>query len=136
MVKDLYDGFVVGYALSTDKSVKVVSQSINNALDKIKVTDGLILHSDQGLQYSSKAYFVLTNKYNIQASMSRRARPLDNAPIESFFGHFKEEAYRHINPKTIEEVKQIVDDYIAFYNYERIQLKTKLTPCEVRRLYV
>ena len=60
------------------------------------VTDGLILHSDQGHQYTSQAYHVLTQQYNITPSMSRRANCWDNAPMENFFGHLKEEALRQI----------------------------------------
>ena len=66
------------------------------AQDKEKVTDGLILHSDQGQQYTSHAYHVLTQQYNITPSMSRRGNCWDNAPMENFFGHLKEEALRNI----------------------------------------
>jgi transposase InsO family protein len=91
------------------------------AKEKEMVTDGLILHSDQGHQYTSHAYHVLTTQYNITPSMSRRGNCLDNAPIENFFSHFKEEALRVIKIPTYVEVKQIIDDYIQFFNYERIQ---------------
>ena len=54
--------------------------------------------------------------------------------MENFFGHLKEEAIRRIKNPTFNQVKQIVDEYIYFYNYERIQLKTKQTPYQIRCL--
>jgi transposase InsO family protein len=131
-IKDLFDSFIVAHAMSLSNSVALVTQTLRLAQDKEKVTDGLILHSDQGQQYTSHAYHVLTHQYNITPSMSRRANCWDNAPMENFFGHFKEEALRQFKTPTFEEAKQIVDEYIHFFNYERIQLKTRRTPYEVR----
>jgi transposase InsO family protein len=133
-IKDLFDGFIVAHQLGKDLSARLVTDTLRQAHQKEKVTDGLILHSDQGLQYSSQAYFVLTQKYNITPSMSRRGNCWDNAPMENFFGHLKEEALRHLKPSSFVQARQIVDDYICFYNYERIQLKTRQTPFQVRCL--
>jgi transposase InsO family protein len=58
------------------------------------ITAGTLPHSDQGHQYGSHSYYVLTKKYRLVLSMSRRANCWDNAPIENFFGHLKEEALR------------------------------------------
>jgi len=69
-------------------------------------------------------------------SMSRKGNCLDNAPTESFFSHPKEELLRHIRIRDFKKAVQIVDDYIHFYNYDRIQLKTKLTPVEFRCQFV
>ncbi len=68
--------------------------------------------------------------------MSRAGQCLDNAPTENFFSHLKEEVIRHIKIKDFQEAVQVVDDYIHFYNHDRIQLKTKLMPMEVRRQFV
>jgi len=65
--------------------------------------------------------------------MSRKATPLDNAPIESFFSAFKSECIYLQKPKTVQEAKEMIGDYIDFYNYERIQLKHQATPFEVRQ---
>ena len=90
------------------------------------------LHSDQGFQYTSQGYFDLTKEYGITPSMSRRGNCYDNAMAENFFGILKTECiYRH-KPKTLDDARQLIDDYIYFYNYERIQLKTQLTPHEKR----
>lgn len=133
-IKDLYDGFIIAHLLSPSNSVALVTRTLQLAYQKGMVTDGLILHSDQGHQYTSHAYHVLTQQYNITTSMSRRANCWDNAPMENFFSHLKEEALHQIKTPTYEEAKQVVDEYIHFYNYDRIQLKTKQTPYQVRCL--
>lgn len=86
------------------------------------------LHSDQGFQYTSQAYFNLTKSYGITPSMSRRANPYDNAITENFFSILKTECiYRH-KPASFCEANEMIDRYINFYNYERIQLKTGVAP--------
>ena len=84
--------------MSLSNSVALVTRTLKLAQEKEKVTDGLILHSDQGHQYTSHAYHVLTQQYNITPSMSRRGNCWDNAPMENFFGHLKEEALRTFLP--------------------------------------
>ena len=80
-IKDLYDGFIVGHAFSQSNSIALVTATIRQAQQTQKVTAGLILHSDQGHQYTSQAYQdVLTQEYNISPSMSRRGNGWDNAP--------------------------------------------------------
>jgi transposase InsO family protein len=133
-IKDLFGGYIVAHALSRSNSVALVTKTLQLAQENEKVTDGLILHSDQGHQYTSHAYHVLTQQYNIIPSMSRRANCWDNAPMENFFSHLKAEALHQIKIATYEEVKQVVDEYIHFYNYDRIQLKTRQTPYQVRCL--
>jgi putative transposase len=133
-IKDLYGGFIVAHVLGRANSVALVTQTLELAQNKEKVTDGLILHSDQGHQYTSHAYHALLQQYNITPSMSRRGNCWDNTCMENFFGHLKEEAIRHLKTPTFEELKEIVDEYIHFFNYERIQLKTRQTPYHVRCL--
>jgi putative transposase len=131
-IKDLYDGFIVGYDVSRVNTVEMVTRSLRKALQLEGSVSGLTLHSDQGHQYCSHAYAVLAQLHGILPSMSRRGDCLDNAPMENFFGHLKEEAIYRQQFNSFEEVQQVVDEYIHFYNYERIQLKTRLTPFEVR----
>lgn len=115
-IKDLHDGFIVAHHFTRYNSLELVVKTLKLAKQKEVVTDGLILHSDQGYQYSSHSYFVLTKEYNITPSMSRRGNCWDNAVMENFFGHLKEEAMKqYLNP-TFEEANQIIDDYIYFYN--------------------
>ncbi len=133
-IKDLFDGFIVAHEIGTENSIRLVLNTIKQAKQKEPVTDGLLLHSDQGFQYTSQGYHMLTQALSITPSMSRRGNCWDNAVMENFFGHLKEEALRHVRNPTLAELKQIVDDYIYFYNYERIQLKTRQTPFELRCL--
>lgn len=135
VIKDLFDGYIVAHRSSTRNDVALVTATLRQAVKKEKVT-GTLLHSDQGLQYSSHSYFVLTKAYRLIPSMSRRANCWDNAPIENFFGHLKEEALRQYPTSSFEETKQIIDAYIFFYNHERIQLKTKQTPYQLRSLFI
>jgi len=135
-IKDLYDGFIVAYVFDQTNSIALVTQTLKRAKQKEKVTDGLILHSDQGTQYTSQAYHVLVGEYNITPSMSRRGNCWDNAPMESFFGHLKEEYLRQFKQTTFKDTAQLIDEYIYFYNYERIQLKTRQTPFETRCLSI
>jgi len=133
-IKDLYDGFIVAHKLGRQLSVRLVTDTLKLAKCKEKVTDGTLLHSDQGLQYTSHPYFVLTKEYNIIPSMSRRSNCWDNAPIENFFGHLKEEALRQFDLLSFIKTKELIDQYIYFYNYERIQLKSRQTPYQTRCL--
>ena len=132
--KDLYDGFIVAYRFGPSATIQLVAETLRQALEKEMVTDGLILHSDQGHQFRSQAYYVLITAYNLTHSMSRKANCWDNAPMENFFSHLKEEAIRQHPVLPFKEVKQIIQEYIAFFNYERIQLKTKQTPYQQRFL--
>lgn len=132
VIKDLYDGYIVHYETGTDQTVGLVLNTVKNALKKESAADGLALHSDQGLQYTSTAYFNLTKEYGITPSMSRRGNCLDNACAENFFGTLKAECIYRNKPTTKNEARNLIEDYIQFYNYDRIQLKTRLTPYEKR----
>ena len=133
MIRDLYDNSIVAYKTGTEQTVNLVLNTIRAAIHKKAVAAELQLHSDQGFQYTSRGYFNLTKEYGITPSMSRRGNCYDNAMAENFFSILKTECiYRH-KPKTISEARQLIDEYIDFYNNERIQTKTSLTPLEKRR---
>jgi transposase InsO family protein len=134
-IKDLHDGFIVAHRLGRRNSVDLVRQMLKEACEKEKVTAGTLIHSDQGHQYGSHAYAVLITAYDLIASMSRRGNCWDNAVMENFFGHLKEEFLRHYPPQSFEEVRLLIDEYVNFYNYERIQLKSKQTPYQLRCLF-
>ena len=134
VIKDLYDNSIVAYRYATNMELPLVTGTVIDAVKKEKVTTKLQLHSDQGIQYTSIPYHNLSKLYGIELSMSRAGNPYDNACAENFFSMLKNECIYKIKPKTIMEAKEIVDEYIYFYNNERIQLKTGLTPLEVRQL--
>ncbi|HEX3015374.1 MAG TPA: IS3 family transposase [Desulfobacteria bacterium] len=132
MIRDLFDESIIAYKVGTEQTVNLVINTVKAAIQKEGVTEELQLHSDQGFQYTSTGYFDLTKEYGITPSMSRKGNCYDNAMAENFFGILKSECiYRH-KPKTLDEARQLIADYIYFYNHERIQLKTKLTPLEKR----
>lgn len=133
MIRDLFDRSIIAYQMGTEQSINLVLNTIREARAKEAVTAEVQLHSDQGFQYTSQAYFTLTKTYGITPSMSRRGNCYDNAMAENFFSILKAECIRRRKPKTISEARSLIDNYIHFYNHERIQLKTKLTPLEKRR---
>lgn len=136
VIKDFFDGTILGHALSRNLSPQMVLQAVRLASSTSQAIEGVILQSDQGYQFQSFAYRSLISQFGIVPSMSRKGNCLDNAPTESFFSHLKEELLRHIKIEDFHDAIQIVDDYIHFYNHDRIQLKTKLTPLEFRRQFV
>lgn len=133
MIRDAFDRSIVSYKTGTEQTVNLVLETIRAAMKKEKVTTELQLHSDQGFQYTSHGYFDLTKEYGIKPSMSRRGNCYDNAMAENFFSILKTECiYRH-KLKSFDEARQLIDEYIDFYNNERIQTNTSLTPLEKRR---
>jgi len=133
-IQDLFDGFIVSHQVARQNSLELVLRTLQHAKLHGPIPEGLLLHSDQGHQYASHGYALLTKHYAITPSMSRRGNCWDNAPMETFFSHLKEEALRQFPTPSFEEAKHIIDDYIHFYHYERIQLKTRQTPYETRCL--
>ena len=122
----------VAYKTASRQTVNLVLDTIRLAMKKEKVAAELQLHSDQGFQYTSQAYFKLTQSYGITPSMSRKGNPYDNAMAENFFSILKTECiYRH-KPKTFQEANELIDRYIYFYNHERIQTKTGVAPLSLR----
>ena len=136
IIRDLYDNSIVAYKTGTEQNIHLVLSTVREARRKENVTVELQLHSDQGFQYTSQAYFRLTQSYGITPSMSRCGNPYDNALAENFFSILKTECIYRARPRTYEEARLLIGEYIHFYNYQRIQLKTKLTPMEYRRQFV
>ena len=135
MIRDLFDNSIVAFKTGTEQTISLVLDTIRIAKEKEAVTAELQLHSDQGTQYTSHGYFVLTQAYGISPSMSRRGNCYDNAMAENFFSILKAECINRHKIKDFAMAKSLIEDYIHFYNHERIQLKTKLTPLEQRRKF-
>lgn len=136
IIRDLFDNSIVAYKTGTSQDVNLVLNTIKAAKKKENVTAELQLHSDQGFQYTSNPYFKLTQLYGITPSMSRRGNPYDNALAENFFSILKTECIYRVKLNSFAEARRLIDDYIYFYNHQRIQLKTKLTPLELRSQFV
>lgn len=133
-VKDLRTKEIVNFEVALRPTVEMVTSSLNNYFKTLsaKQRRRTLIHSDQGLHYTSFQYRYLLEKYEITQSMSRKGNCLDNSPIESFFGHLKDEV-DYKNCKNFKEVRNKIKTYINYYNKERPQwgLKQK-TPAEAR----
>ena len=124
MYFDAWNKEIVGYGLSSRKGdVKSYYDGLNLVLAKIKEEqneDQIILHTDQGSVYSSKSYNNLLSDFeNIQRSMSRAGTPTDNPVNESLNGWIKEELFIDFDLKHCENVPNLIELYINYYNNER-----------------
>ena len=128
---DVKTSEVISYSLSDNLQMGFVLDTISFGIKKYPA-DNLIIHSDRGVHYTNNVYQMFLKENNVQQSMSAPATPRDNAPIESFFGHMKDELdYKKC--KTFEELSALVDDYMYNYNYTRKQWsKNKMTPMEYK----
>lgn len=134
-ILDLFDLSVIQHRTGSEQSVNLVTRTVAAALEDLHPTDSLRIHSDQGGQYTSEAYHRLVTGHGLEPSMSRRGNVYDNAMAENFFGILKTECLNRRRFRTRKEAKDAISEYIWFYNHERIQLKTKLAPLEVRRQF-
>ena len=100
---------------------------LNKAFDKNKDLEGLIFHSDQGWQYQHQSYQQRLKNKGIKQSMSRKGNSMDNGMMENFFGLLKTEMFyeQEDNYKTLNDLIKAIDDYIYYYNYDRIKEKLK-----------
>ena len=105
MIRDLYDNSIVAYKTASHQTINLVLDTIRLAMktEKMRVAAELQLHSDQGFQYTSQAYFKLTQSYGITPSMSRRGNPYDNAMAENFFSILKTEFIHRHKPAMFSE---------------------------------
>ncbi len=112
VIRYLYDNSIVAYKTGTEQNVNLVLSTIRAAKSKEKVTAELQLHSDQGLQYTSQAYFKLTKSYHITPSMSRLVNSYDNALAKNFFSILKTECIYRAKLSTYEEARLLIVAYI------------------------
>ena len=118
---DLYDRHVVAYVISKRNDVKIVIDTLNKALEKEKDVHGLIIHSDQGFQYTSFEYKAICASKGISISMSRKGTPIDDSPMESWHGILKKETLYNNNITSLEHYIQLVEEWIVFYNSTRLK---------------
>ena len=122
-IMDLYTRNIIAYKISYKMDNKLVMDTLNEAIKKQKDVHGVILHSDQGFQYTSNEYKAICEANGIIISMSRKGSPVDNSPIESFHSNLKRETLRSYNITSLKEYIHLVKDWILFYNTNRIRLK-------------
>lgn len=122
-IMDLYTRNIISYKISYHMDNTLVMDTLNEAIRKQKDVHGVILHSDQGFQYTSNEYKAICESNGIIISMSSKGSPVDNSPIESFHSNLKRETPRSYNITSLKEYIQLVKDWILFYNSNRIRLK-------------
>lgn len=132
VIRDLYDNCIVAYKVSSKKNVNLVRLTLNAATAKEKVDSDLQLHSDRGFPYSTNEYNNIILDFALMPSMSCGGNPYDNALAENFFSILKSECLHRTKLKSFSQTKTLISSYIQFYNNERIQSDTGMTPFEKR----
>ena len=133
---DMFNGEIIAYTISDRPDLKMVMDMMHSAKRKIKDTNGVMLHSDQGWHYQHMQYQQTLKKYGITQSMSRKGNCLDNAVMENFFGIMKSELLYLQQFSDMEVFKQELRKYINYYNNDRIKLKLNgKSPVQYRTLY-
>jgi len=135
VVIDLYSRRVVGWAMQSRQTTDVVLQALLMAVWRRKPKTRVLIHSDQGSQFTSMGWAAFLKAHNLEHSMSRRGNCHDNAVAESFFNLLKRERIRRRTYKTREEARQDVFDYIEmFYNPKRKHVRNgMLSPIDFER---
>lgn len=135
-IKDLYDKCIISHRISRFNNNPLVIETFKAAILQVplKYRKNLILHSDQGTQFITPLYANLLREHHVQHSVSYKGSCVDNAPIESWFSALKTESI-YLNDKLSEdEMIAIVDQYVKYYNEERLQEKIKeLSPIDYRK---
>ena len=132
-IMDLYNGEIVAYETAKRPLWKMVEKMLMSAFKRLGPCDKPILHSDQGWQYRMPQYRRCLGSRAITQSMSRKGNCHDNASMESFFGTLKSEFFYLNTFSSIEELQVGIDEYIEYYNQDRIKLKLDgLSPIDYR----
>ena len=129
-ILDMNTNEIISYDLSLHPNMNQITNMLDKAFEKFPNTEGLIFHSDQGWQYQHKTYQKRLKDQGIIQSMSRKGNCYDNCIMETFFGRIKNEMYygNEKEYKSFSQFKKAIDEYIYYYNNQRIQSKTKWMP--------
>lgn len=119
-VMDLYSRAIVGWSLETHMTDDLICNAMQMALNNRPVKQGLMVHSDRGVQFRSNRYRKLLLDHGCKISMSRKSDCWDNAAIEAFFSRLKVELVYAERFNSISQAKTIIFEYIEiFYNRHR-----------------
>lgn len=131
-IKDASTNELLAYHISDRITLDIATKTIDKLMKnkKIDLHPEAFIHSDQGSHYTSPRYQKLLKKHGLDQSMSRRGNCWDNAPMESFFGHLKDEV-DYKSCKTLDELKAKINHYMVYYNNYRYQWNLeKMTPIQ------
>jgi len=132
-ILDLYNGEIISYIISEHPNLLMVTNMLEKAVKNITERLDLVLHSDQGWHYQHAIYQNRLRQTGITQSMSRKGNCLDNAVMENFFGLLKSELIYLMKFSSIEHFESELNDYIYYYNNNRIKTKLKgLSPVMFR----
>ena len=130
VVKDIASGEAIAWNTSPNLEMTIVTDTVKQIPKEI--CQNAMIHSDQGFHYTHPRYVDLIKELNMTQSMSAKGSAIDNAPIESFFGHMKDELdYKSCD--SFESLCSKITEYMQYYNNERKQwTRNKMTPVEYR----
>ncbi|QYE42954.1 IS3-like element IS1397 family transposase [Escherichia coli] len=135
-ILDLFNGEIVAWETACRPTEELVKRMLNKGLESLAEGEKPLLHSDQGWHYRIKSYQSALADRGVVQSMSRKGNCLDNAVMENFFGHLKEEMYYRRDYRNVEELENAVNEYITYWNQKRIKLSLGgLSPVEYRTEY-
>ncbi|MDS1494988.1 IS3 family transposase [Shigella dysenteriae] len=135
-ILDLFNGEIVAWETACRPTEELVKRMLNKGLESLAEGEKPLLHSDQGWHYRIKSYQSALADKGLVQSMSRKGNCLDNAVMENFFGHLKEEIYYRRDYRSVEELENAVNEYITYWNQKRIKLSLGgLSPVEYRTEY-
>ncbi|MCZ5079049.1 IS3-like element IS1397 family transposase [Escherichia coli] len=135
-ILDLFNGEIVAWETACRPTEELVKRMLNKGLESLAEGEKTLLHSDQGWHYRIKSYQSALADKGLVQSMSRKGNCLDNAVMENFFGHLKEEMYYRRDYRSVEELENAVNEYITYWNQKRIKLSLGgLSPVEYRTEY-
>lgn len=131
---DMYNSEIISYEISKQPTLEPILKALDRAIEITNINkDKRIFHSDQGWAYQIKQYTSKLEAEGITQSMSRKGNCLDNSPMENFFGILKQEIYYGKKFYSYEELKETIEEYIEYYNKDRIKEKLGyLSPIEYR----
>lgn len=132
---DMYNCEIISYEISKQPTLGPILKALDKAIEITnKAKEERIFHSNQGWAYQVKQYTSKLDSNGISQSMSRKGNCLDNSPMENFFGILKQEIYYGIKFYSYEHLKKTIEDFIKYYNEERIKEKLGyLSPVEYRK---
>lgn len=132
-VMDLFDRQIIAWSVGRSPTLELTNSALRDALATLTADQTPVVHSDQGFQYQHATWQALLAEAGATSSMSRKGNCLDNAVMESFFGHLKEEFFNHTRFASVDLFLATLHDYIAWYNTERISTRLKgLSPVQYR----
>jgi putative transposase len=132
-VMDLFDRQIISYSIGLSPNLELTNTSLSKALTTLAGGQTPLVHSDQGFQYQHVSWRVLLDGAGAIQSMSRKGNCYDNAVMENFFGHLKEELFHRVRFLSADALEAALHEYIRWYNTERISTKLEgLSPVQYR----